>query len=221
MDITYLGHSAFRLKGKEAAVVMDPFEKKSVGFSMPQVSADVVTVSHQHEDHNAVSLVSKTSRREEPYIITAPGEYEASGVGVFGWGSYHDDKEGEERGRNTIYSVIIDGVRVVHLGDVGEIISDKLVDNLGAVDVLLVPVGGVYTVDPKQAAAIVEKLAPSIVIPMHYKTADHSATFAELHEVGDFLQLMGSKEIEPESKLKVTPESLPEQTTVVLMSRGK
>lgn len=220
MDITYLGHSAFKLKGKDATVITDPYDKKLVGFALPQVSADVVTISHEHEDHNAIKLVSGTSRRTEPYVIRAPGEYEIGGVGVFGWGSYHDTQHGAERGKNTIYSIIVDGVRVVHLGDLGDIIADDLVEGLGTVDVLLTPVGGVKTIGPKEAAAVVEKLSPSIVIPMHYKTPDHSAAFADLQEVGEFLKLMGVTDVQPQDKLKVTEDNLPEETQTIVLSRS-
>lgn len=220
MDISYLGHSAFKLRGKEATVVTDPFDKKTVGFTMPQVSADVITVSHSHSDHNAVSQVSGTARRRDPYVITAPGEYEASGIGVFGWGSFHDASQGNDRGKNTIYSIIVDGVRIVHLGDLGEVVNESQVDGLGAVDVLLLPVGGIFTIDAKQAMTVIEKLAPSIVIPMHYKTADHGPDFATMAPVNEFMQLMGVSDLEPVDKLKVTAESLPEQATVVLMSRS-
>jgi L-ascorbate metabolism protein UlaG (beta-lactamase superfamily) len=220
MDISYLGHSAFKLRGKDASVVTDPFDKKMVGFAMPQVSADVVTVSHNHPDHNAVSQVSGTARRKEPYVITAPGEYEASGIGVFGWGSVHDASGGSERGKNTIYSIIVDGVRTVHLGDLGEVVSDAQIDGLGAVDVLLLPVGGVFTIDSKQAMSVIEKLAPSIVIPMHYKTDEHGPEFSAMSGVEEFLQAMGISELEPQDKFKVTADSLPEQTTVVLMKRS-
>lgn len=221
MDITYLGHSAFKLKGKEATVVCDPFDKKTVGFSMPSTSADVVTISHLHEDHNATKLISGTARRPEPYVIQAPGEYEINGVGIFGWRSYHDAAEGSERGKNTIYSIIMDGVRVVHVGDLGHIVDEDLVEGLGAVDVLLTPVGGVYTIGPKEAAAVIEKLSPQIVIPMHFKTPEHNpATFAELAEVDEFLKLMGVTEYEPLDKLKVTPENLPLETQVVVLKRS-
>lgn len=218
MDITYLGHSSFKLKGKEAVVVTDPFEKKSVGFAIPTASADIVTVSHAHADHNAFEAVSGTARREQPYVISAPGEYEISGVGVFGWSSYHDGQSGEERGNNTVYSIMIDGVRVVHLGDLGHMVDDKLVDGLGTVDVLLVPVGGVYTIGPKEAAAVVERLSPALVIPMHYKTDRHNEQFAELSGLGDFLSIMNASVTEPLDKLRVVPETLPEQAQVIVLS---
>lgn len=221
MDITYLGHSAFRLRSKEAVVITDPFNRDAVGFSMPQVSADVVTVSHQHEDHNAISQVLGTSRRNVPYIVTAPGEYEASGVGVFGWMSYHDSVMGAERGRNTVYSIVIDGVRVVHLGDVGHVLTDDIIQGLGAVDVLLLPVGGVTSIEPKDGLTIIEQLSPSIVIPMHYLTPDHDQNiWGSKKSVDEFLHMMGISDLEAVDKLKVSAESLPEQTTTVLMSRS-
>jgi len=219
MDITYLGHSAFKLKGREASVVTDPYDKKMTGFAMPQVSADIVTVSHEHEDHNAVKLVSSTSRRTEAYVVKAPGEYEVSGVGVFGWGSFHDDKQGEERGKNTIYSILIDGVRVVHLGDLGTIIADDLVENLGTVDVLMIPVGGKWTIGPKEAVMVVEKLSPSIVVPMHFKTSEYSDNFEGLAAVDEFAKLMGVTEFVPEDKLKVSQDSLPETTQLIVMTK--
>lgn len=221
MDITYLGHSAFKLKGKEATVICDPFDKKMVGFPMTQVSADIITISHEHEDHNLIKGISGTARRSEPYVIRAPGEYEISGVGVFGWRSFHDNKNGTERGLNTIYSIIIDNIRVVHAGDLGHIVDDDIVEGLGTVDVLIVPVGGVYTIDAKDAAAVVEKLSPSLVIPMHYKTPEHNqASFGELADVSEFLKLTGASELQPIDKLKVTPENLPEETQTILLSRA-
>jgi L-ascorbate metabolism protein UlaG (beta-lactamase superfamily) len=218
MDIIYLGHSAFKLKGKDATVVTDPFEKKAVGFSMPSVSADVVCVSHGHADHNAVSLVTGTARREVPYVITAPGEYEVNDVGVFGWGSFHDSKGGAERGKNVIYSILVDGVRVVHLGDLGSEITDDLIEGLGTVDVLLIPVGGGYTIGAKVAAEVIEQLSPSIVIPMHFKTPQHNETFKDLDGVDAFLKVMGVADLQPVDKLKVTEDSLPEETQVVWLA---
>lgn len=218
MDITYLGHSAFKLKGKEATVVTDPYDKKMVGFAMPAVSADVVTVSHDHEDHSAVTQVGGTARRQAPYKVTDPGEYEINDVGVFGWGSFHDETKGADRGKNTIYSILVDGVRVVHLGDLGEVMSDDVVDGLGTVDVLLVPVGGTWTIGPKEAAIVIEKLSPSIVIPMHYKTPAHKGDFTQLLEVTEFLKVMGVPDLQPTDRLKVTEDNLPEETQVVLLS---
>jgi len=218
MDISYLGHSSFKLKGKNAAVITDPYDKSSTGFSMPSSSADIVTISHDHKDHNAASSISGTARRPQPYIINAPGEYEVSGVGVFGWRTYHDDKKGEERGKNTLYSIHMDGFRIVHLGDLGHMLSEEEAENIGEVDILMVPVGGHYTIDAATAVKIITMLQPSIVIPMHYKTASHNPEiFAEISELDSFIKEMGLEGIEAQDKLKITETDLPEEVEVVVL----
>jgi L-ascorbate metabolism protein UlaG (beta-lactamase superfamily) len=218
MQIQYLGHSSFKLRGGVATVVTDPYSK-GVGWTFNKTAADIVTVSHDHDDHNAIDRVEGTSRRKEPYVVTAPGEYEISEVGIFGWGSFHDDKEGEERGKNTIYNIHVDNVRVAHLGDLGHTLSDELVEYIGAVDVLLVPVGGVYTINAEQAVDLVNQLQPAIVIPMHYKTERHNPKiFSDLDGVDLFVKEMGGEGIEMQEKLTVTTNDLPEETTIVILS---
>jgi L-ascorbate metabolism protein UlaG (beta-lactamase superfamily) len=216
MEITYIGHSCFKLRGKGATVVTDPFESKSTGLIMPKMAADIVTVSHQHEDHNAVSKVTGTARREKPYVITAPGEYEISGVGVFGWSSFHDDQEGKEHGKNTMYTIMIDRVSVCHLGDLGGPLTNEQVEGLGVIDVLLVPVGGVYTIDTEVAAQVVGQLTPSFVIPMHYRTPVHNAEiFGKLQPVETFFKAMGAEEIAKANSLTVQAGDSREETEVV------
>lgn len=220
MEITYLGHSAFKLRGKQATVVTDPYGK-SVGFLMPKVSADLVTVSHGHEDHNAYDRVGGTTRREKPYVITAPGEYEVSSVGVFGWGSYHDRVLGKERGANTVYTIHMDNLTLAHMGDIGELPSDELYERLGLVDILFVPVGGVYTIGPEEAAKVVARLKPALVIPMHYRTADHNQeTFGKMETVEAFLKAMDMEVTEMPTELKITELDLPEETEVVVLKRA-
>lgn len=218
MDITYLGHSAFKLRGKIATVVTDPYSS-TVGFDLPKVSADIVTISHQHDDHNAFEKISGTSRRPEPYVIQAPGEYEVSGVGVFGWQTYHDDKEGKERGKNTIYIIHLDGLRICHLGDLGHVLSESQIHQIGEIDVLLIPVGGFYTINAKQAVEVVKSLQPSLVVPMHFQTPKHnSELFAQVAPVTLFLTEMGIEEpLEAQEKLVITPADLPEETVVNLL----
>ena len=222
MEITYLGHSAFKLKGKGATLVTDPFNPKSTGFAMPTVSADIVTLSHQHDDHNAASRVGGTARRKEPYLISAPGEYEVSGVGVFGWGSFHDNKQGELRGKNTMYTILIDGVNVCHLGDLGATLNDDQIEGLGVVDVLLVPIGGVYTIGPEEAAAVVAQLTPSFVIPMHYRTSAHNQeVFGKLAGLPEFLKEMGADMVQAQEKLTVMAgETREESEVMVLTAQG-
>ncbi len=217
MDISYLGHSCFKLKGKNSSVITDPFEKE-VGFSLPRLSADVVTVSHDHFDHNNWKGITGTARRTNPFVIDTPGEYEVLGVSVFGVKTYHDDKKGEERGENVVYSILIDGVSVVHLGDLGHKLSESAVSDLNGVDVLLCPVGGIFTINPKEAVEIISAIEPSIVVPMHYKSEKHDQErFGQLSSVEEFLAELG-KEAQRSDKLSVNKTSLPEEMEVVVLT---
>jgi L-ascorbate metabolism protein UlaG (beta-lactamase superfamily) len=212
MDITYLGHASFRIKGKTATVVLDPFDS-SLGIKFPKVEADIVTVSHPHFDHNAVALVGGS-----PFVVNGPGEYEVKGVEIVGVSSFHDDKEGKERGRNTIYNLKIDKVNVTHLGDLGqESLTNEQIEELGNVDVLLIPVGGYYTIDSSVASKISSQLEPKVIIPMHF--ADPAIKITELEGAEKFLKEMGKEGLEPVSKFSITGDKLPEETQVVLMSR--
>lgn len=213
MDIYPLGHSSFRIKGKAASVVTDPFDSAMVGLKFPKVEAiDMVTVSHDHKDHNNTDSVGGT-----PFVILGPGEYEVAGVTVLGFPSYHDDKKGEERGRNTIYKMTIDGIRVVHLGDLGHKLSEDVIDKLGDVDILFIPVGGQYTIDAATAVEVVSQIEPLVVVPMHYKREGMHKDFSEVDGVEKFLKLMGTEAAEKVNKYSVTRDRLPENTTVVVL----
>ncbi|MBT3250068.1 MAG: MBL fold metallo-hydrolase [Candidatus Pacebacteria bacterium] len=219
MIITYNGHSSFKLKGKDGSVVTDPFSS-SIGFDFPKTSADIVTTSHDHEDHNQVGKVGKTARRDQPFVINAPGEYEVGGISVFGVKTSHDQSEGEDRGTNIIFTFLLDEMRVCHLGDLGHELSPEQIKKIGSVDVLLCPVGGVFTIDPKLAVKTIKSLEPSIVIPMHYKTPAHDEkTFGEVSTLEEFLKEYGV-EVEAEEKLNMDRSRLPEETEVVVLRRG-
>ncbi len=219
MIITYHGHSSFKLKGKEGTVVTDPFHSY-VGFDFPSVSADIVTISHDHEDHNQSGQVSKTARRDKPFVIDAPGEYEVGGVSVFGVKTYHDQTQGVERGVNIIYTVLLDGMRICHLGDLGHELTPEQIAKIGAVDILLCPVGGVFTIDPKTAVNVINSLEPSMVIPMHFKTPSHDEkVFGEVATLEEFLKEYGV-EVEAEEKINIDRSRLPEETEVVVLRRG-
>jgi L-ascorbate metabolism protein UlaG (beta-lactamase superfamily) len=213
MEIVWLGHSSFRIKGKEVTIVTDPYDS-SIGIKFPKLEADIVTISHSHSDHGKLSLVEGS-----PFAITGPGEYEVKGISIFGVGSFHDKSSGSERGNNTIYSIEIDNVKVCHLGDLGHSLSESQIEDIGAVDILLVPVGGFYTIDAEEAVKVVGALEPKIVIPMHYKTPElDEKTFGSLSSVEEFLRHMGAeKNISP--KLTVTAEKLPTERQVVVLER--
>src|SRR5205085_2682517 len=157
----------------------------------PKLSADIVLVSHDHFDHNNHAKVSG-----DPQVIDSPGEYEYHGVMIEGLPTFHDDKEGAERGRNTVYSLTLDGIHAVHLGDLGHALDDQTVEKIGDVDVLFIPVGDSFTIGPKQAAEVVKQLQPKVIIPMHYdvpKLGIKEATGVQLKPVDDFLKELGGK----------------------------
>ncbi|KKS52183.1 MAG: Zn-dependent hydrolase of the beta-lactamase fold protein [Parcubacteria group bacterium GW2011_GWA2_42_28] len=168
MDITFLGHSSFKIRGKNGIVVCDPFSPK-IGFPFPKVSADIVTISHHHFDHFAIDQISGTSRKDKPYVIDSPGEYELLDIAVSVHPSFHDAENGKLRGKNNITVIRIEGIAIAHLGDLGHLLSDSDINSLGAIDVLIIPVGGEYTIGSKQAVEIAEAIEPSIVVPMHYR----------------------------------------------------
>jgi len=217
MILTYLGHSAFKLKGKRGVVVTDPYSGY-VGMNMPSVSADIITVSHNHPDHSAASLVSGTARRKNPFLITQAGEYEVGGLSVFGVETKHDDNGGVERGENIVFTILIDELRVCHLGDLGHELSSGQIEAIGSVDVLLCPVGGVFTINPEQAVKVIRSLEPSIVLPMHYRSAQHDAkVFGELSTLDDFVRVYG-RSVASTEKIEISRSTLPEETELHLLT---
>lgn len=213
MDISWLGHASFKVKGKTAVVVTDPYSSQ-IGIKMPKVEADIVTVSHGHFDHNEVTAVGG-----EPFVIEGPGEYEIKGVEVVGVASFHDSKSGFERGKNTIYNFKVDKMNICHLGDLGqENLTDEQVEEIGNTDILLIPVGGYFTIDATLAVKIVAQLEPKIIIPMHYRT--NETKIEGLSGVEKFLKEMGKENIEPISKLTVIPDKLPEEAQVVVLTKS-
>lgn len=214
MEITPLGHSSFKLRGKQVTVVTDPFDSDMVGLKFPRhVEADIVTVSHTHKDHNSVVQIEGS-----PFVVQGPGEYEVKGVGIVGIGVFHDEEKGAKRGTNTIYRIEIDGVSLVHLGDVGHTLATVQVEALDGVDVLFVPVGGVYTIDAAAAAAIIHEIEPSIVIPMHYGRPElNQKAFGELAPVSAFLKEMGKEGLVPVPKLTAVKGKILEEMQVVIL----
>jgi L-ascorbate metabolism protein UlaG (beta-lactamase superfamily) len=215
MDIAYFGHSSFKITTKTGSLVCDPFDAKMLGKPMSKVEADIVTISHHHGDHNAASQVGG-----DPLIIDLPGEYERKGIRITGFESYHDKTKGEERGKNTMYKIESEGISVLHCGDLGHTLSAEMIEMIDGVDVLLVPVGGVYTIDADEARQVVEKLEPSFVIPMHYRNNAYSAEMMEkLAPLEDFLGKLGVTTYEAVQRFTVVPTDLEEQTKVVVLSQ--
>lgn len=167
MTITWFGQSCFRIESKEGSILIDPFSKE-IGLRPPRIKDDLVLVTHGHYDHNNVEGAAS-----ETMIINGPGEYEKKGMYVRGILSYHDKSGGQERGLNTIYVIKAEDMVICHMGDFGQTTFEKnQLDDIGDIDVLMLPVGGKYTIDYKEAVEIVSQIEPKIVVPMHYKIKD-------------------------------------------------
>ena len=208
MDISWLGHSCFRIRGNNAIVITDPYSP-SLGYSLGKPTARIVTVSHQHSGHSYIQGIG-----DEPRLVIGPGEYEISGVLIIGIATFHDADRGGKRGKNTVYLMEIDEISVCHLGDLGHVLTTEQVEEIGNVDVLLLPVGGVSTINAPMAAEVVRQLEPKAVVPMHYKTSSLSW---ELEPVERFLKEIGVEQVESQPKLSLTRSSLPLSTQVFLL----
>lgn len=213
MEVTWYGHSCFRLAERgAAAIVTDPYDR-GLGLPPPRLKADVVTISHDAPDHNNAAAL----KGGEVRVLTGPGEYEIGGVFITGI-DVRPEKKGrnkEERPRNTVFLFAFDGLTVCHLGDLTHVPSQAQVEALGPVNVLLLPVGGAgHTLNAAQAAEVVSLLEPNIVVPMHYKV---KGVELKLDPVGKFLKEMGLGEIASQESLKVTKSALPEETQVVIL----
>lgn len=214
MEITWLGHSCFKLRGREASVITDPPSKKT-GYTIGRPTANVITISHDHEGHSNVKAVTG-----DPVVIQGPGEFEAAGVLIRGTRTYHDEEHGQERGQNTAFVLELDDLRICHLGDLGHVPTPEQVEELSGIDILLTPVGGGTTIGATAAAETVSLLGPKLVIPMHYGT---SASKDKLDPIDTFLKEMGAPTAleEKQPKLSVTKSTLPQETKVqVLDYRG-
>lgn len=216
MEVTWYGHSCFRLRERDATVVTDPFDK-TLGYELPRVRTDIVTMSHDHPHHNNTKAVKGDFK-----VVDGPGEYEIKSVFITGIATYPSRRRRQSNedgyngdGSNVIFVFEFDGLTVCHLGDLAQVPTQTQVEALSNVDVLLVPVGGSTSLNAAQAAEIISLIEPYIVIPMHYKT---SAISLKLDGVQKFLKEMGTPRIEPIDVLKVTRSSLPQETQVVVLN---
>lgn len=209
MEISWSGHSCFKIKGRQATVITDPYSP-DLGYSLGNPTAHIVTVSHQHPGHSYTQGIGG-----EPRIVAGPGEYEIDGILITGIATFHDRERGQERGKNTVYLMEVDEVSVCHLGDLGHVLTAEQVEEIDDVDVLLLPVGGVSTINAPIAAEVVRQLEPKVVIPMHYKT---EALSWELEPVDRFLKEIGVKQIASQPKLSFTKSSLPASMQVFLLN---
>ncbi|MCD6149402.1 MBL fold metallo-hydrolase [bacterium] len=219
MNIQYYGHSCFKITARpagrateEVAVFMDPFDK-SIGLKPPFGRADIIFISHQHPDHNNVSAL-----KGSPIIIDTPGEYSVKEISAIGIDSFHDEKEGAERGRNTIFVLETENIRLCHLGDLGTDLSLKQLEKMNGVDILFIPVGGKYTIDGKKAAEIARKIEPAMIIPMHYKVPNLKI---DITDEKMFCSEIGSCPKEKISKINLKKKDLEGKSLEVMLMEVK
>ncbi len=213
MKITYLGHSAFKLEESTGTtIVCDPYDP-SVGFTMAQVEADAVTISHHHYDHDYLKGV-----KGNPVVLDKEQGYELPGVEINAVKSFHDGCRGKKRGENVIFKFRMDGLDVCHLGDLGEECSTELIEAILPVNVLLIPVGGNYTIDATMAKEYVDRIMPEIVIPMHYRA---KGCVLDIEKVDEFVSVMGDAEIEEAGdEIELSREDMDgEVTKIIIMDR--
>jgi L-ascorbate metabolism protein UlaG (beta-lactamase superfamily) len=211
VTIKWLGHSCFLISlDDEVKIVTDPFDE-SVGYPKPDVTADVCVVSHDHFDHNCVSVV-----KGKPEVVKGSGEKKAKGINFKGVGAFHDEKKGSLRGQDTIFVWELGGVRFAHVGDLGTALSPDQIKEMGKVDVLFVPTGGYYTIDAKTADKVVSSLNPKVVIPMHYKTAVMGPNFP-IAGVDEFLKGKNNVVKVGKNSVTFTKENLPQKATIYVL----
>jgi len=220
MKIIWRGQSCFQLIGvtkkgdKPVSVVIDPFSE-DIGLKLPKMEADILLVTHNHSDHNNVKGVLGASGKPS-FLINAAGEYDVGDVFIQGIPSWHDNASGKERGQNIIYTLKMEDLKICHLGDFGQKeLSDKELEDIGEVDILMIPVGGEgKTIDAKDAAKIISLIEPKIAIPMHYSLPKLKV---KLDELDSFLRVMGRKDIQPQDKLAVKGKDLAEESFQIVV----
>ena len=213
MKVKWLGHSSFLLTSDSGVrVLTDPYKSGSydgaVRYKPIEERADVITASHQHDDHYCLEGLP-----EGYECVTTPGEHQVAGLAITGVKTYHDTSQGKERGSNVIFVIDLDGIRVCHLGDLGHVLSQEDIGAIGKVDVLLLPVGGFYTIGPKEAVEVMKALSPSVVIPMHFKT--ESLEFP-IKPVEDFLSLAGDYDKSGTTEVDLKKEDMVGRRIIVL-----
>ena len=219
MDLTWLGHSCFRLRGRDVAILTDPYEGDDWGYPPLQTSANVVTISNDHPHHAGLSGVDG-----RPRVLSGPGEYEIGGALI--WGVRTRRLANGEDGavgsaRNTAFVIQLEELTVCHLGDLAEApLTAEQLARIKDADVLLVPVGGNCTINAAQAAEVVAQVEPRLIVPMHYAT-DETRGYLALDEISRFCKELGATDAAPRPRLSVTAASLPPEPTVVLLERSR
>ncbi len=215
MTLNWYGQSCFQIsssRGKDnhLSIIIDPFEE-SIGLKLPRkLQADIVLVTHNHPDHNNVKAVSGS-----PFAINGPGEYDIKGVLVQGIQSFHDNSQGKERGNSVIYTLETEEIRLCHLGDLGQKeLSSEQLEQIGEIDILMIPVGGIYTINAAEAIKIISQIEPKITIPMHYQIPNLKI---RLDRIDNFLKQLGIKKLEPLPKLTIKKKDISAEEAKIIV----
>ena len=217
MDLTWLGHACFRLRGRDVTILTDPYEADGWGYPPLSGSADVVTISTDHPHHAGLSGIEG-----RPRVLRGPGEYEIGGALIWGVRTLRRKNDGGQPSpKNTAFVIQLEELTVCHLGDLADApLSPEELSRIKDADVLLVPVGGNCTINASQAAMVVAQVEPKLIVPMHYATEETRGHLA-LDEIERFCKELGASDASPRPRLSITPTSLPNEPTVVLLEKSR
>lgn len=213
VSIRWCGHSCFEVKGEDVVIATDPFSETMVGLVTPDICADIILSSHNHGDHWDDNAAEKMCKEGTEIIKWESKTFEnIKGVRIKGISTNHDDKGGKSRGKNTMYVFTVDDITFCHCGDLGHILTDEQIEEIGQVDVLLIPIGGIFTIDALIASKVVSQLNPKIVIPMHYYHKGMASMFQALGTVDIFLKNKKNVKKFESSEAEITKDNLPTTT---------
>lgn len=213
MNIVWKGQSCFQIsttpnKNGLVSIVIDPFDKET-GLKVPKFQANILLTTHNHRDHNNTRAVSG-----EYLLINRPGEYDIKSIFIEGIPSFHDDSQGKEKGANTIYTIKSEDIKICHLGDLGQKeLNPEQLKRIGEVDILMIPIGGTYTIDSSEAIKIMAQIEPKIIIPMHYHLPGMKI---KLDSIDKFLKILGIKKAETTAKLSIKKKDISDQEAKII-----
>jgi len=219
MQIIWYGQSCFQIltahnKGEQISLIIDPFSEE-IGLKLPKLQADILLISHQHKDHNNLKAVSASTSASPYFLIEGPGEYEIKNAFIQGISSFHDNSQGKERGENTIYTIELEGIHLCHLGDLGQReLTEEQLEKIGEVDILMLPIGGKYTISAKEAIKIMTQIEPNIIIPMHYQIPKLKI---QLEDLEKFLKPLGIRLFEPLRKLSIKKKEISKEEAKIIV----
>lgn len=214
VKVRWCGHNCFEITGKNVTIATDPFKGSMVGLETPKITADIILSSHDHGDHWDKKTAKSWSKEDTEILKWRNESFNIKGVKIKGVATAHDDKEGGARGKNTVFVFTIDNITFCHCGDLGHLLSNEQINDIGKIDVLLIPIGGIFTIDPTNATKVVEQLKPKIVIPMHYYHEGLSTFFKALHTINDFLKDKQNIKKIDKSETEIIEEIFPKNTEI-------